>query len=121
MFVFGLIYACGALIELLVRVFQGIPRYVPPILNRHLCCTLCGQPVVFFLLPAMVWPFIMVHRILQPIIGVCRECCWDRDDSGITDDIGLSTPERRNITSNDVEKGWEARRETVPGSRALQA
>ncbi|KAF3766946.1 hypothetical protein M406DRAFT_321416 [Cryphonectria parasitica EP155] len=75
----GLMYACGILLELLIRMFQGVPQCIPEAFYQR-PCLIALRPVVFFFLPALLWPFIMTYRILRPIINVYRECCLHQED-----------------------------------------
>lgn len=126
--VFLILYGCGALIELLIRVSQGLPRPTPPFFARRsaLCSTVL-QPAVFFVLPALLWPLVIVHRILGPVVAVVRECCCcgcgRKVDEGLDDDdttisggssMHSSTGNRSGSTMDVLEKGGLPRAEAPP-------
>lgn len=77
---FGLLYACGALLEFLARVlFHGIPQHLPePFYRRKDLIIL--RPFIFFVLPALVWPFIMIYRVGKPLVDLFRECFLHKED-----------------------------------------
>lgn len=105
--VFGLLYGCGALVELLIRIFQGTPWQIPQFFYQHYVSAFL-QPVVFCLLPALLWPLIILYTVLRPAIEVFQECCGSKDDfSASDDDIDTSSasPESRQSIAGDVEKG----------------
>lgn len=111
---FGLLYGCGAVIELLIRLYHGPPQDMPPVFTRNNCCIFVGQPFVYFVLPALLWPLVMLHMILRPVVGVIRECCCCCGE----EDDGLGTPSGRrdsplgnrynnsSKTLVDLEKGY---------------
>lgn len=98
--VFGLIYACGVGLELLVRISQGIPRYMPPVFERNTCLVL----IVFFLLPAITWPLISLYRLFAPLLRMVLGHSRQRFDSVSTVDIDLASQDRTDA-SHDLEKG----------------
>lgn len=124
--VFGLLYGCGALIELLIRVSQGLPRPVAPFFTRNVLCSAVLQPAFFFVLPALLWPLVIAHRIFGPLVAVIQECCCcgrrrkendgfsdnDDDDDDATDSgerIHFSTGNRSGSTLDILEKGYAPR------------
>lgn len=98
---FGLIYGCGALLELLIRTSQGIPHPLPPVFEDNICLVL----VVFFLLPTILWPFISIYRVTAPIVRCIRECTQHNDDPDSEVDEDATSEEKSREASYDVEKG----------------
>lgn len=99
--VFGLIYGCGALLELLIRTSQGMPRPLPPIFENNICLVV----VVFFLLPTILWPFVSIYRIVAPIARCIQECAQHNDDPVSEADEESSSEGTSEEKSYDVEKG----------------
>lgn len=100
--VIGLIYGCGALLELLIRTSQGMPSPLPPVFEDNICLVL----VVFFLLPTILWPFISIYRIIAPIVRCIRECAHRDDDPDFEVDEDATSEEKKSIeASYDMEKG----------------
>lgn len=71
--VFLLIYACGALVELLIRMSLGVPAWAKPAFEQHICLVIL-QPFVFILIPALIWPLIVLYRIFRPLYDILAEC-----------------------------------------------
>lgn len=70
--VFLLIYACGALVELLIRMSLGVPAWAKPAFEQHICLVAL-QPVVFMLLPAILWPLVALYRLFRPVYDFTAE------------------------------------------------
>lgn len=98
--VLGLIYACGAVLELFIRISQGVPHSLPPRFERNIFLVL----IVFFLLPTLLWPFVCLYRIMAPIIRLILECARPKVDSISSDDLD-SVSEDKPDAAHDVEKG----------------
>lgn len=102
-----IIYACGFVIELLIRLSEGIPHPLPPIFNDNLFLLL-AQPFIFILGPALFWPIASLHRLLRPIVRMCherrskraQEPSGDNDNRSDTDSDSGS-----DFSSIDLEKG----------------
>lgn len=80
--VFGLLYCSGALIELLIRTSKGIPTSLPPFFTQNAFCSVVLRPAVFLVLPVLLWPFVIAHRLLSPVVSCVGEfccCCLGRD------------------------------------------
>lgn len=75
--VFLLIYACGALVELLIRISLGVPTWAKPTFEKTIFL-IALQPVVFILLPALIWPLVALHHIFRPICDRIVGCCCGR-------------------------------------------
>lgn len=67
-----LIYACGALVELLIRMSLGVPSWARPAFEQHFCLVLL-QPVVFMLIPALLWPLVALYRLFRPLYDIIME------------------------------------------------
>lgn len=73
--VFLLIYACGALVELMIRMSLGVPAWAKPAFEKHIMLVAL-QPVIFMLLPALLWPLMVTYRLLRPVYDfVAARCC----------------------------------------------
>lgn len=99
--VFGLVYACGAILELVVRISQGIPRPLPPALERNNYLV----PIVLFLVPMVLWPFVSIYRIMAPIFRLISECTCGPADTDSLDEEDSTPQGKPTDTSSDVEKG----------------
>lgn len=74
-------------------------------------CSDILRAVVFFLLPALLWPFLLVYRILKPLYDVVRECCLPEHDGG---ESVLSMTNGSENEFTDLEK--QESNETAPSS-----
>lgn len=101
--VLGLLYACGAGLELLVRISQGIPYHVPPPFDRNVCLSV----LFFVILPTVLWPPISIYRITKPLVRAVMDCFRDKVDTILSDDEDCASSEDGMDTSRDVEKGYE--------------
>lgn len=100
----GLLYACGAGLELLVRISQGAPpHYVPPIFERNVYLAIA----ILFILPAILWPPISLYRLLRPLARAIVDCFRERVDTVFSDDWNCEMSGDRTDISQDVEKGYE--------------
>lgn len=75
--VFLLIYACGALVELLIRMSLGVPAWARPAFEQHIFL-IALQPIVFILLPALLWPLVALYRLLRPVYDFIAKRCTQR-------------------------------------------
>lgn len=89
--VFLLVYACGALVELLIRLSLGVPAWARPTFakNRVLAAL---QPVVFVLVPALLWPLVALHHLFRPVCDwVVARCCGRRRARDEEEDAAATT------------------------------
>lgn len=102
--VLGLIYACGAGLELLLRLSEGVPLYSRSVFQRNftLAVTVC------FVLPIIFWPFVGIWRILGPPYQAILECFRDEVDTVTSDDMDSMASEEPTDASHDMEKGYAA-------------
>ncbi|PSR82908.1 hypothetical protein BD289DRAFT_454030 [Coniella lustricola] len=78
--VLGLLYACGALLEFMIRIlFHEMPRNLPEPFYRRTDLIIL-RPFMFLVLPALMWPFIMIYRVGKPAVDLFRECCLGKEE-----------------------------------------
>lgn len=101
-----IIYVCGFVIELLIRLSQGIPHPLPSIFNENIFLIL-AQPFIFILGPALFWPIASLYRIIKPIARMCLERRSRHQQPKTIDSDGSDTDSDNGSDSiTDLEKGY---------------
>lgn len=77
------IYVCGALAELLIRLSLGTPTWAKPAFEKNVYLVAL-QPVVFILLPALIWPLVLLHHLFRPVCNRIVKCCAGRKQADNT-------------------------------------
>lgn len=103
------IYGCGALAELLIRLSLGTPAWAKPAFEKNLFMVAL-QPVVFILLPAIIWPLVLLHHLFRPVFNKIVKCCAGRKQpdnntaaAGATAAAPASTTTTTTVTANTAD------------------